>query len=65
MKSCIWSIAYYDAEAWTVSESRSEIAGKLWNMVVEKDAEDHLSRSCEKIKTCYVESRRKKTFYIT
>jgi hypothetical protein len=29
-------------------ESRSKILGKSWNVVLEKDGEDHLSRSCEK-----------------
>ena len=30
------------------SGSRSEIPGKLWNVVLEKDGEDQLDRSCEK-----------------
>ena len=30
------------------SESRSEIHGKFWNMVLEKDGEKHLDRSCVK-----------------
>jgi hypothetical protein len=29
-------------------ESRSEITGKFWNVVLEKDGEDKLDRSCEK-----------------
>ena len=29
-------------------ESRSEIPGKLWNVVLEKDEEDQIDRSCEK-----------------
>jgi hypothetical protein len=31
------------------SESRSEILGKVWNMILEKDGEDQLDRSCEKL----------------
>ena len=30
------------------SGSRSEIPGKFWNVVLEKDGEDQLDRSCEK-----------------
>jgi hypothetical protein len=30
------------------SESRSEISGKVWYVVLEKDGEDHLDRSCVK-----------------
>jgi len=33
------------------SESRSEISGKFWNMVLEKDAEDKLDRSCGKLRS--------------
>ena len=29
------------------SGSRSEIPGKFWNVVLEKDGEDQLDRSCE------------------
>ena len=36
-------ITYLDA-----SGSRSEIPGKFWNVVLEKDGEDQLDRSCEK-----------------
>jgi hypothetical protein len=28
--------------------NRSETPGKLWNVVLEKDGEDQLGRSCEK-----------------
>jgi hypothetical protein len=30
------------------SESRSEVSGKFWNVVLEKNREDQLDRSCEK-----------------
>jgi hypothetical protein len=30
------------------SESRSEVFEKFWNVVLEKNGEDHLDRSCEK-----------------
>jgi hypothetical protein len=30
------------------SESRSEVPGKFSNVVLEKDSEDQLDRSCEK-----------------
>ena len=38
------------AWCWKVdaSGSRSEKAGKFWNVVLEKDGEDQLDRSCEK-----------------
>ena len=31
-----------------ISESRSEIPGKFWSVVLEKDGEDQSDRSCEK-----------------
>jgi hypothetical protein len=31
-----------------ISESWSEITGKFWNVVLEKDGEDNLDWSCEK-----------------
>jgi len=31
-----------------ISERRTEISGKLWTVVLEKDGEDQLDRSCEK-----------------
>jgi hypothetical protein len=36
---------------WDTSEIRSEVPGKFWNVVLEKDGEDHLDRSCEKWST--------------
>ena len=30
------------------SESRSEVSGKFWNVVLEKDGDNQLDRSCEK-----------------
>ena len=30
------------------AESRSEIPGKFWNVVLEEDGDDQLGRSCEK-----------------
>jgi hypothetical protein len=30
------------------SESRSEVSGKFWNVVLENNGEDQLDRSCEK-----------------
>jgi len=44
------------------SESRSQIAGKFWNVVLEKDWEDQVDRSCEKWKR-YIESRWKGILY--
>ena len=35
------------AETWYISESRPEMSGKLWNLVLEKGGEDQLDRSCE------------------
>jgi hypothetical protein len=32
----------------TTSESRSEMPGKFWNVVLMKNGEDQLDRSCEK-----------------
>ena len=32
--------------------NRSETPGKFWNVVLEKDGEDQLDRSCEKMKKC-------------
>ena len=33
------------------SGSRSETPGKFWNMVLEKDGENNLARSCEKLRS--------------
>jgi phage FluMu protein Com len=33
------------------SKSRSEILEKIWNVVLEKDGEDQLDRSCEKCRS--------------
>ena len=41
-----------------ISCSRSEIPGKFWNVVLEKDGEDQLDRSCEKWKSIRVEEQR-------
>jgi hypothetical protein len=44
----IWSIAFYGVGKWDTSKSRPEIPGKFRNVVLEKDGEDQLDRSCEK-----------------
>jgi hypothetical protein len=36
---------YWNLDA---SGSRSEIPGKFWNVVLEKDGKDQLDKSCEK-----------------
>jgi hypothetical protein len=41
-------ISINGAGTWDTSESRSETPGKIWNVVLEKDGEDQLDRSCEK-----------------
>jgi len=33
------------------SESRSEIHGRFWNVMLEKDEEDELDRSCEQLRS--------------
>jgi hypothetical protein len=48
MKSYIWTIALYGAENVYTSGSRSEIPGTILSVVLEKDGEDQLGRSCEK-----------------
>ena len=48
VKWYIWSTALYGAEIWTIFCSRSETPGKFSNVVLEKDGEDQLDRSCEK-----------------
>ena len=48
VKCYIWSRVLYGAETYSTSESRSEIAGKFWNLVLEKDGGDQLDRLCEK-----------------
>jgi hypothetical protein len=39
---------------WDASGSRSETLGKFWNVVLEKDGEDQLDRSCEKWRSARV-----------
>ena len=41
-------MALYDAETWTLRAADPEIPGKFRNVVLEKDGEDQLDRSCEK-----------------
>ena len=48
MKCYILSTAVYGDETWNTSESRSEIPGKFWNVVPEKDGKDQVDGSCEK-----------------
>ena len=40
------------------SSSRSEILGKFWNVVLEKDGRDQLDRSCEKWRSIRVKEQR-------
>jgi hypothetical protein len=47
-KCHIWRSVLYGAETWTLWEKTSETAGKFSNVVLEKDGEDQLDRSCEK-----------------
>ena len=42
VKCYIWSTTLYCPESW------SEIPGKFWNVVLEKDGEDNLDWSCKK-----------------
>jgi hypothetical protein len=46
VKCYIWSFVW----CWNLdtSESRSDIPGKFWNVVLKKNGEDQLDRSCEK-----------------
>ena len=48
IKCYIWSIALYSAETWTVRAVDQKQLWKFWNVVLEKDGEDQLDRSCEK-----------------
>jgi methylphosphotriester-DNA--protein-cysteine methyltransferase len=43
-------LEYYCVRCWKLetSERRSEVLGKILNVVLEKDEEDQLDRSCEK-----------------
>jgi hypothetical protein len=45
VKCYILGVALYGAET---SGNRSVTPGKFWNVVLEKDGEDPLDRSCEK-----------------
>ena len=48
VKCYIWSMALYGAETWTLRAADQKYLGKFWNVVLEKDGEDQLDRSCEK-----------------
>jgi len=48
VKCYIWSIALYGAETWTLRAVDQESPGKFWNVVLEKDGEGQLDRSCVK-----------------
>ena len=47
VKCYVWSMAVYGAETWML-RATSETPGKFWNVVLEKDGDDQLDRSCEK-----------------
>ena len=47
MKFYISGTAVYGTETYS-SESRSQIPGKFWNVVLEKDGKDQLDQLCEK-----------------
>jgi hypothetical protein len=51
----------YGAETWTLREKKSETAGKFPNVVLEKDGEDQLDRSCEK-RSSVTQSQRGKEY---
>jgi len=44
----ICGVTLYGAKHLDTSESRTEIPGKVWNLVLEKDGEDQLDQSCGK-----------------
>jgi hypothetical protein len=44
----IWSIALYGADSWTLRAVDQRHLKKILNVVLEKDGEDDLDRSCEK-----------------
>jgi hypothetical protein len=46
------------------SECRSEVPGQVKNVVLEKDGEEQLGRSCEKLR-CITEPRRREIYYKT
>ena len=48
VKCNIWSIAIYGAETWTLRKVDQKYLAKFWNVMLEKDGEDQLDRSCEK-----------------
>ena len=50
-KRYVWSITEYGAATWTIRKVDQKCLGMFWNVVLEKDGEDHLYRSCEK---CHV-----------
>ena len=50
VKCCMWSIALYGAETWTLRKVDRKYLGSF-EVVLEKDGEDHLDRSCEKCRS--------------
>jgi hypothetical protein len=48
VKFYIWSRAFLWCWNLDASGSKSETPGKFWNVVLEKDGEDQLDRTCEK-----------------
>jgi len=48
VKCYLWSTAFWGAETGTLRAVEQKKAGKFWNVVLEKDGEDQLGRSCEK-----------------
>jgi hypothetical protein len=57
VKCYVWSIALYSAETSTLRKVPWENILKVSKCVLEKDVEDQLDRSCEKMRKYYKESR--------
>jgi hypothetical protein len=54
----IWSTAWHGAKIWTLWKKRSEMPGKFWNVVLEKDGEDQLDQLCEKWSTTQIKEEK-------
>ena len=48
VKCFIWSMVLYGAETWTLRAADQKYLESFLNVVLEKDGQDQLGRSCEK-----------------
>ena len=63
IKIYAWGVAFYGAQNLDISENKSEIPWKFWNVVLEKDAEGQMEWWCEKLNSIHIQSSWRKNLH--